>query len=92
MIITCVQSEIRLCQFPCADPGYMSEMEFTIAINDMVHMHSVPLRTRLFNQALKAQQQQRPRARNQDNANAAVLAPEKDKSKVFCSAEFIRYY
>ncbi|XP_063725891.1 uncharacterized protein LOC134853869 [Symsagittifera roscoffensis] len=74
-------SEIRLCQFPCADPGYMSEMEFTIAINDMVHMHSVPLRTRLFNQALKAQQQQRPRARNQDNANAAVLAPEKDKSK-----------
>ena len=32
----------------------MSEMEYAIALNDMVHMHSTQLRQRLFTQAAKA--------------------------------------
>ena len=32
----------------------MSEMEYAIAINDMIHMHSISLRSRLFIQAIKA--------------------------------------
>ncbi|XP_075247201.1 uncharacterized protein LOC142340526 [Convolutriloba macropyga] len=47
-------SEIRLCQFPAVEAGVMSEMEYAIALNDMVHMHSTQLRQRLFTQAAKA--------------------------------------
>ena len=50
-----VQSEIRLCQFPSAEPGVMTDMEFAVAVNELIHMHSVPLRTRLFKQALQGQ-------------------------------------